>query len=249
MSKKTVTSETFYDEYGNPKEMLVVEKTIKDKMDIKGWRRVVLADMVEVLDMIGNKKIKVLEALLDNIDRNNEILLNQEEIAKIAGVSRKTVVNTIKSLAEVNFIKKFKGRYVVNNSIIGIMGNKQKNTMLCIKYGFEEKEETNNNTIEEADKKMLIQKALNIVNNDKYTIFHKFKLINEIYKSSKIKEIENILNKIKKEKEETLNKIKKLEEDIVISIDPKLQGNYKLTDDKCVNKIAIKKAVKLINSK
>jgi len=107
-----------------------------DILDKKGWRRVVMADLMAALEIIGNKKIKVLEYLIDNMDSNNQINTNYREISQNTGISIPTVVDTFKALKQCNLIKKHKGVYVLNCSIISSYGSSDKNKYLMLEYDF-----------------------------------------------------------------------------------------------------------------
>jgi len=135
MAIQYMGQETLYDKHGNEIVMDMINKN-HDYLDKKGWRRVVLSDMLTILDQIGNKKIKVLEFLIDNMNTNNEINLTQREINEATGISLHTINETMKALTEANIIKKHKRMYVLNTFIIGAKGSKEKNSMLCINYGF-----------------------------------------------------------------------------------------------------------------
>lgn len=147
MSVKLVGKKKFYDEFGNVTEMELIQKKF-DSLDKKGWRRVVLADLLEVLEVIGNKKIVVLDFLIDSMNSNNEIDLTQDEIAEATGISKQTVNLTFKALSQANLIKKIKRKYVLNTQIVGAFGSTEKNMRLCIEYGFQSYA---NNIVEESD--------------------------------------------------------------------------------------------------
>ena len=132
---KYLGRKTVIDENGNEIELDMISKSY-DLMDKKGWRRVVIGDLLSVLDQIGNKKIKVLEFLIDNMNSNNEINFTQREIQQKTGISLQTINETIKALTEANIIKKHKRIYVLNPQITSAYGSKEKNTMLCINYEF-----------------------------------------------------------------------------------------------------------------
>jgi predicted transcriptional regulator len=135
MAIKYVGNKTVYDENGNEIILDMIQKNF-DSLDRKGWRRVIIGDLLEVLDTIGNKKIKILEYLIDNMNSNNEINVSQDEVCEALNISKPTVNVTFKALTEANVLKKLKRRYVLNTKIISAYGSKEKNTMLCIDYGF-----------------------------------------------------------------------------------------------------------------
>ena len=130
-----VGTKKVYDENGNEILLDMIHKK-NDNLDRKGWRRVILGDLLEVIDSIGNKKIKVLEYLIDNMNGSNEIDLTQREVADGLKVSIQTVSTTFKELEKANLIKKIKRKYVLNTQIVSAYGSKEKNTMLCINYEF-----------------------------------------------------------------------------------------------------------------
>ena len=107
-----------------------------DILDRKGWRRVILTDLMNILEIIGNKKIKIIQYLIDNMDSNNQINTNYREISKNTGISYKTVADTFKLLKEANLIKKYGGVYVLNCSIVSAYGSSDKNRNLIINYEF-----------------------------------------------------------------------------------------------------------------
>ena len=129
-------SEIWTDDKGQQRQIDIVSRQF-DAMDKKGWRRAIIGDLMEVLEQIGNKKIKVMEYLIDNMNTNNEINLSQREIVEATGISIQTVNETFKALTAANFLKKINRRYVLNTQIISAFGSGDKNRMLCIEYGFD----------------------------------------------------------------------------------------------------------------
>jgi len=131
---KYIGTKTVIDkETGKEIQLDVIQKEF-DLMDSKRWRRVVMVDLMDAVEKIGNKKIKVLEFIVDNMDENNFIKYSQREIIKIMGVSEHTVNQTFKTLKECGLIKQVRYGYSLNCSVISAYGNKRKNTALMIKY-------------------------------------------------------------------------------------------------------------------
>lgn len=129
-------TETWKDQNGNSRQIDIVSRQF-DAMDKKGWRRAIIGDLMEVVEQIGNKKLKVMEYLIDNMNGNNEINLTQDDVVLATGISKPTVNETFKALTAANFLKKINRRYVLNTQIISAFGSGDKNRMLCIEYGFE----------------------------------------------------------------------------------------------------------------
>jgi DNA-binding MarR family transcriptional regulator len=127
-TKKLIDPET-----GEILNMEVVSKNY-DILDRKGWRRVFLADLMTAIEQIGNKKLRVLEYLVDNMDANNFINKTQRQIKEETGLSIGTINETFNALYETNLIIKTRSGYAFNGGIISAFGSKEKNKMLLIKY-------------------------------------------------------------------------------------------------------------------
>lgn len=113
-----------------------------DIMAKKGWRRVNIKELMNVLALVGNKKIEVLNLLIQNMTGANKTELTQREVAKILGIELKTVSTAFTELSAIGLIKKIKNCYVLNTQIVSAYGSVDNNTFLCEEYGFysEEKE-------------------------------------------------------------------------------------------------------------
>jgi Fe2+ or Zn2+ uptake regulation protein len=120
---------------GEQVQMGVVSKDL-DILDKKGWRRVIMSDLMEVIEKVGNKKIEVLSYLIDNMDGKNQINTTYRQISKDTQIAIETIRQTFIALKEANLIKKIGGLYVLNVEIISSYGNSTNNKYLAIKYNF-----------------------------------------------------------------------------------------------------------------
>lgn len=103
--------------------------------DLKGgWRRVYLADFLEVLLSIGNAKIKILEFLLSNLDSNNKLNLTMREVSKRTKISYQTTWNTFKEVERAGLIKKVGTAWVVMPNFVSTFGSDKKNARLLTEY-------------------------------------------------------------------------------------------------------------------
>lgn len=87
----------------------------------KGFEKVWLGALLSTLDILGNKKLKVVKALLEKKSRsdNTVTIKRQADLAKELGVSKQTVTDTFKALRDVNFIRQVvPGHYILNPSVI-----------------------------------------------------------------------------------------------------------------------------------
>lgn len=115
---------------GEVQEFDVIEQTDKDFNFDKLW----LGHILNSLDIIGNKKIKVLNWLLENKNSQNQILGTQREIAEKTKVSTPVVTETMGMLIDTNLLKKVRnGLYMLNPDVLFKGGNKQRLNIL-MKY-------------------------------------------------------------------------------------------------------------------
>lgn len=113
-------------------ETVVVEKNIEQDFNFfKVW----IMDLMNVLELVGSKKMKVVNHILDNLNvRENLFIGTHVEISKKLNISRPVVSQTFKILIDSNLlVKKNIGVYMLNPDII-IKGSTGKRLNLLIKY-------------------------------------------------------------------------------------------------------------------
>lgn len=114
---------------GDPEEVNVLVK----KMRRSGFAITYLAELIKLIDTIGNKKMKVVRYILDNMDSNNKLTETTEEIARHSGVSRSVVSDTLKLLEDVGFIARKTGLVMLSPRIVH-KGNAKKEHYLITKF-------------------------------------------------------------------------------------------------------------------
>ncbi len=115
---------------GEPQDVNVLVKRISRN----DFMITYLADMVSLIETIGNKKMKVVKYILKNMDKStNKLTETTEEIAKHSGVSRMVVSETLKLLTEAGFIARKTG-VVMLSPKIAHKGNAQKERFLLTKF-------------------------------------------------------------------------------------------------------------------
>lgn len=88
-------------ETGEIKEVYELEESsTQDNFFMKVWK----LNMMKALEKIGNKKIDVLNYILENMDYENKIIATQQEIADEVGCSRQTVSTVVGQLRESGYI-------------------------------------------------------------------------------------------------------------------------------------------------
>lgn len=151
-SKKQVivgSEEYINSKTGEVEKFNVVKQYDQDFNFQKLW----LGHILESLDIIGNKKIKVLNWLLANKDNNNQVIGTQRVIAKKANVSLQLVNETLKMLQLSNLLKKKQqGVYILNPEVI-FQGSNSKRMNILLKYSQVETIETEQKKLDFENKK------------------------------------------------------------------------------------------------
>jgi len=131
-TKKYINSET-----GEIEEMEVISIEERDANFHKIW----LGHIVESLDLIGNKKLKVLTFIMDNLNSENMFLMTYKEIEQKTGISQPTIAETMKALQESDFLKKIRaGTYQINPDKI-FKGGKNSRLNVLMQYNEIDKKE------------------------------------------------------------------------------------------------------------
>lgn len=165
MGKKQVTTrkkvkiegtETYiHHETGEVKEMKVISVEERDANFHKLW----LGHIIDALDMIGNKKLKILTYVMQNLNSENQFIMTYRKLEKELGVSRPTIVQTFKTLQEANFLKRVQsGVFQVNPNAI-FKGGKGKRLSVLIEY--------NNIDNEKEDSEKTKEHGLNVIEGGK----------------------------------------------------------------------------------
>src|SRR5699024_12292682 len=91
------------------------------------FHKIWLGHMLESLDMIGNQKIRVAMFIMENINKENELIMTYRVIAEKTNTSLQTVSETMKALQESNLLSRSEERRVGKESrfIEERVGNKR----------------------------------------------------------------------------------------------------------------------------
>lgn len=136
---KVVGKETYINQKtGQIEEMQVMSIEERDANFHKLW----LGHILQSIDLIGNQKTKLAFWILDNLNKENQLIMTQRKIAEKTGISYQTVSLTIKALMESNFLIKINsGAYRVNPDVL-FKGGKNDRLNVLIQYTKEKKEQT-----------------------------------------------------------------------------------------------------------
>ncbi|HBC2031739.1 replication/maintenance protein RepL [Clostridium perfringens] len=78
-----------------------------------------LAEIINLIDNLGNKKMKVVKYILNNMSKSDNILLTtNRELASKAGVGINTVTETLKVLEKANIIQRRTGAIMISPKLL-----------------------------------------------------------------------------------------------------------------------------------
>lgn len=133
-------------------EIKNVDHVIKKVSSTRNFWKCYLMDFLCVLGIVDSKQIDVFIYIVENTDpSNNTFLGSHSKIGAGTGISKSTIVRTMKKLQENNFIRKVQhgGVWQVNPNVL-MKGNDRKRHIL-LSYFNEEKSKLPNKTIKEED--------------------------------------------------------------------------------------------------
>lgn len=124
------------DKNGEIHQGLQIVKEIDDNDKLgEYWWKVMLSDLVGLLDEISGKQTKALQAVLSQFNpRTGIIIMSQRELAEIAGCSIMTMNKVVKLMCERGLIaRQTKGVYCINPLFMS-QGGKGRFDTLMIQY-------------------------------------------------------------------------------------------------------------------
>lgn len=111
--------------------MQIVEKSVSGD---SGFHKIWLGHILELVDEVGNAKMKVLMWLLANADSQNQILATYDEIAQGAKVGRSSVRRLMSALRGADVITETRRSLWRLNPDVIWQGKHQKRMNVLIKY-------------------------------------------------------------------------------------------------------------------
>ena len=101
---------------GELREMQVIEST-EDNKDFN-FHKLFMRDFIRGIDIVSNKKTKICYWIIDNINKDNQLLYSYRQISEITGISYSVVAETVKALLDADFLRKHGKVLIVNPDII-----------------------------------------------------------------------------------------------------------------------------------
>lgn len=107
---------------------------IHKKVSRNGFMITYLSQFIELMDIIGTKKLQVVKYILENMEKsNNTLIITTIELADKTNTSRQTVSDTLKLLEESGLIERRTGAIMINPKLIH-QGTNQKEKYLLTKF-------------------------------------------------------------------------------------------------------------------
>lgn len=138
MIKKDVILKTEIDTWINQRTGEIIETTeILKPVGRQGFMITYLTTILEFIETIGNKKMKIIKYILTNMDKStNTYLTTTRELAEKTETSPKTVTETLKLLEEKNIIQRRTGAIMINPRLIHKGDNNKEKALLTRFYEF-----------------------------------------------------------------------------------------------------------------
>ena len=78
-----------------------------------------LAEIISLIDSLGNQKMKVVKYLLTHMDKStNTLIITTKELAKKSDVGYNTVIETLKTLDAAGIIQRRTGAVMINPRLV-----------------------------------------------------------------------------------------------------------------------------------
>ena len=126
------------DTWVNQRTGEVLETTeILKPISRQGFMITYLAEIIRLIDTLGNRKMMVVKYILENMDKSsNTMFCTTRELAEKTKTSTQTVTNTLKVLEEAQIIQRRLGGLMVNPKLIHRGSNNKEKALLTRFYDF-----------------------------------------------------------------------------------------------------------------
>lgn len=102
-----------------------------------------LAEIISLIDSLGNQKMKVVKYLLTHMDKStNTLIITTKELAKKSDVGYNTVIETLKTLDAAGIIQRRTGAVMINPRLVNNKRASGEATMMVRYSEFQQEERT-----------------------------------------------------------------------------------------------------------
>ncbi len=113
---KFIASKNFIDE--DTGEVIPFAITMMEDKDFD-FHKVWLQNLITTMSGITNRKMELAFWIIAHLNKENQLIYNQKQMAELTGLSKDTVTKTISALIESNFLIKLRsGCYMVNPDVM-----------------------------------------------------------------------------------------------------------------------------------
>ena len=124
---------------GEVREVDTFEKPVQRS---NGFMITYLAEIINLIETLGNKKMLVVKYILENMNKStNTLLTTNRKLAKACDVGVNTVTDTLKLLEEANIIERTTGAIMVNPKLCNNWRSSKEASMMVTYKEFGDKDE------------------------------------------------------------------------------------------------------------
>jgi hypothetical protein len=114
-------------------ELIEATEVVK-KVGRQGFMITYLSAIINLIEVMGNKKMQVVKYILSNMElANNILIITTRELAIKSKVGHNTVIDTLRILENAGIIKRRTGSIMVNSSLVH-RGNENKERLLVARF-------------------------------------------------------------------------------------------------------------------
>jgi DNA-binding transcriptional regulator YhcF (GntR family) len=129
---------------GEIREVDTFERPVEDKRN-NGFMITYLAEIINMIETIGNKKMQVIKYILAHMSKSeNTLIVTTRELAKKCNVGLNTVVETLKLLDDAGIIERRTGAIMVSPKLCNNWKAPKEATMMIKYHEFSESAKSDN---------------------------------------------------------------------------------------------------------
>ena len=111
-TKQIITTKDYVDPVTNQKETFSVIQ--QETTGRRGFHILYMTSLMKLFDILGGKKYKIVEFLIDNMNNDQQIIMTIQEIANKSNISKVTIIETLKIMEENELIIRKTGMIMFN---------------------------------------------------------------------------------------------------------------------------------------
>lgn len=118
----------------NTGELVTMDVIETDEKDVDtNFYKLFMKDFLNAIDIISNQKMKVAFWIVDNLNKDNQLLYSYRQIAEMTGIGYQTVATTVKALKDADFLRE-SGKFLIVNPDIVFKGTAARRANVLHRY-------------------------------------------------------------------------------------------------------------------